>query len=214
MKYVQFTYVDVQTGVPVSETPAANGPTIPEGIIPTFDLQNTRSQQAPIVFGFIPDEAEELFDTLPEFIREVDEDSFFSAFKEELKERARTKRIQMEQGGVMVNDSVIGTTIEDQNRVTGMATTLMIDPDMESIDFEYSPGQWINISREVGLAIGVAVARHVQHCFSWCRNVHEQIDSMEIDINSLENAMPILEAINSFGLTDSTPEGEEPTDEE
>lgn len=208
MKYVQFTYVDAQTGIPVSMSPAANGPSIPKGVVPTFDVENSRSQQAPIVFGFIPDESAELLEALPEFIYEVDEDVFFATFKDELKERARNKRKQVEQAGVALNDQFISTTIEDQNRIANMVTTLINDPDLESIDFEYAPTQWMEIPRALGLSIGQAVGRHVQACFSWCKGVHEQVDLMEIDINSLENVMPILENINKFGQIEVPEEDE------
>lgn len=196
MKYVQFTYVDAQTGIPLSEAPAANGPSIPEGIIPTFDIESSRIQQVPIVYGFIPSDYE---GTIPSFVREIDEESFFITFKNELKERARNKRKYVEQAGIEVNDQFIATSIGDQNRVASMVTTLINDPEMESIDFEYSPNNWITIPREFGLNVGKAVGRHVQSCFSWCRNIHQQIDDMEIDIDSLENALPILQEITSFG---------------
>lgn len=209
MKYIKFTYVDHITGIPVSVEPAKNGPAIPEGVVPTFDIVSSRNSGIPSVYGFVEDSEESPF-PMQQWMSELTEEEFFDTFKKELKERAREKRKQVEQGGITVGDSFIGTTIEDQNRVSGMATTLVVDPEMEEIDFEYAPNQWINLSREVGLGIGVAVARHVQHCFSWCRNVHEQIDSMEIDINSLENVIPILEAINSFGMPDDLEE-EEPT---
>lgn len=210
MKYVQTTYEDALTGIPLSKAPAQNGPKIPEGVIPTFDIESSRSLQAPVVYGFIPDDVEENYNTLPSHIHEVSEENFFSTFKNELKERARTKRKQVEQAGVEVNDQYVATTIEDQNRVANMVITLINDPEMEEIDFEYSPNNWITIPREFGLNVGKAVGRHVQACFSWCRNIHQQIDDMEIDINSLENAMPILEAINNFGMEEQyIPEGDE-----
>lgn len=207
MKYVQFTYVDVQTGIPVSKEPAANGPSIPEGIIPTFDIESSRTQQAPIIYGFI----DENYDgEIPSFVQEIDEESFFLAFKNELKERAREKRKQVERAGIEVDDMFIPTTVKDQNRVFNMVQALSNNPELESIDFEYSHGEWTTFSREKGLEIGKAVGRHTQECMSWCRNIHKKIDDMEIDINSLENALPILQEINSFGAQEEFyPEGDE-----
>lgn len=196
MKYVQFTYVDAQTGKPLSEAPATNGPSIPEGIIPTFDIESSRTQQAPIIYGFI---AEEYDGEIPSFVQEIEEESFFLAFKNELKERAREKRKQVERTGIEVDDMFIPTTVKDQNRVFNMVQALSNNPELESIDFEYSHGEWTTFSREKGLEIGKAVGRHTQECMSWCRNIHKKIDDMEIDINSLENALPILQEINSFG---------------
>lgn len=207
MKYVQFTYVDAQTGVPVSEAPAANGPTIPDGIIPTFDIESSRASPSPVVYGFV---AEDYEGEIPSFIQEVTEEDFFATFKMELKERARNKRKQVERAGIEVDDTFIPTTVKDQNRVFNMVQALSNNPELESIDFEYSHGEWTTFSREKGLEIGKAVGRHTQECMSWCRNIHKQIDEMKIDINSLENAMPILEAINNFGMEEQyIPEGDE-----
>lgn len=206
MKYVQFTYVDAQTGVPISEAPSANGPTIPEGIIPTFDIESSRTSSAPVVYGFV---AEDYEGEIPSFVQEVAEEDFFTAFKMELKERARHKRKQVEQGGIELNDSRISTEIEDQNRVANMVTTLINDPEMESIDFEYAPTQWVVIPRALGLEIGKAVGRHVQSCFTWCKNIHQEIDDLELSLETLEDVLPILQEINSFGITDPTPEEQE-----
>lgn len=195
MKYLQFTYVDSITHIPLSEEPAANGPTIPEGIVPLFDIQSSRSNKAPIVYGWCEDETE-----LPSHVHEIEEETFFATYKNELKERARQKRKQVEQGGIVLGEQFIGTEIEDQNRVSNMVTTLINDPEMESIDFEYAPSQWINIPRELGLEIGKAVGRHVQSCFSWCKSVHEQIDALELSLETLESVFPVMESINTFGM--------------
>ena len=95
-----------------------------------------------------------------------------------------------------------------------MVTTLINDPEMESIDFEYAPAQWINIPRALGLEIGKAVGRHVQSCFSWCKGVHEQIDDLELSLDTLESVFPVMESINTFGMPVSPEEATgEPTGE-
>lgn len=205
MKYLQFTYVDALTNKPLTEEPAANGPTIPPGIVPLFDIQSSRSNKAPTVYGWAEDEQE-----LPSHVQEISEEVFFTTYKHELKDRARQKRKQVEQGGVVLGEQLIGTEIEDQNRVSNMVTTLMNDPGLESIDFEYAPSQWINIPRVLGLEIGKAVGRHVQSCFSWCKSVHEQIDALELSLDTLESVFPVMDSINTFGM--SVPQ-EEPTGE-
>lgn len=195
MKYLQLTYVDAVTQRPLSEEPAANGPMIPEGIVPLFDIQSSCSNVAPIVYGWAEDEYE-----APSFVHEISEETFFSAYKTELKERARQKRKDVEQSGVEVGGQRIGTEIEDQNRVSNMVTTLINDIEMEFIDFEYAPSQWIQIPRAFGLEAGKAVGRHVQSCFSWCKGVHEQIDAMELSLETLESVFPVMESINTFGI--------------
>lgn len=218
MKYVQFTYVDSRTGTPLTEGPAYNGPSIPEGVVPTFDIESSRTEKAPIVYGFIEEEEGEeensTSSSLPDFIREIDEESFFNTFKYELKERARTRRKQVEHGGIEVGGQFIGTTIEDQNRIANMVTTLLNDEEMGSIDFEYSPTQWVTIPRAFALEVAKAAGRHVQACFSWCKGIHDQIDDMELSITTLDNALPILEAINSFGQQAPEEEEEELPEEE
>lgn len=206
MKYVQFTYVDSQTGVPVSEAPASNGPTIPDGIIPTFDIESSRASPSPVVYGFV---AEDYEGEIPSFVQEVKEEDFFATFKMELKERARNKRKQVERGGIEVNDFYIPTTIKDQNRITTMYMSLLSDPDRKEVDFEYSHGEWVTFTREQGLAIGKAVGAHVQECVSWCKNIHKKIDELELTIETLDSVLPILQEINSFGMTDPTPEEQE-----
>lgn len=204
MKYLQLTYVDAVTQRPLSEEPAANGPMIPEGIVPLFDIQSSRSNVAPIVYGWAEDEYE-----VPSFVYEISEETFFSAYKTELKERARQKRKHVEQSGVEVSGQRIGTEIEDQNRVSNMVTTLINDPEMEFIDFEYAPSQWVQIPRTFGLEVGKAVGRHVQSCFSWCKGVHEQIDALTLSLDTLDAMFPIMHSINTFGmpvLQESSPE--------
>lgn len=207
MKYLQFTYVDALTNKPLTEEPAANGPTIPERIVPLFDIQSSRSNKAPTVYGWAEDEQE-----LPSHVHEIPEEVFFTTYKQELKERARQKRKDVEQSGVEVGGQRIGTEIEDQNRVSNMVTTLINDPEMESIDFEYAPAQWINIPRALGLEIGKAVGRHVQSCFSWCKSVHEQIDALELSLDNLESIFPVMDSINTFGMSapqESPPEADD-----
>ena len=195
MKYLQFTYVDAKTKKPLTEEPAANGPTIPEGIVPLYDIQASRSNEAPLVYGWTEDDE---YDP-PSFIYEITEDTFFSNYKNELKERARVKRKQIEQGGITLNDQRISTTIEDQNRISNMVTSLNLVPTMTVIDFEASPGNWISLPREVGLQIGAALAEHVQACFTWCKGVHDTIDAWEASIENLDPVIDILNEINSFG---------------
>lgn len=201
MKFLQFTYVDAKTKKPLTEEPAANGPMIPEGVVPLYDIQSTRSNQAPLVYGWTEDDGYDV----PSFVYEITEDTFFSNYKNELKERARVKRKQVEQGGITLNDTRIGTSIEDQNRISNMVTSLNLVPTMEIIDFEASPGNWISLPREMGLQIGAALASHVQACFTWCKGVHDQIDNWEASLENLDPVIEILNEINSFGQEPQAP---------
>lgn len=195
VKYLTLTYVDAVTEIPLTVEPAKNGIKIPDGVVPMFDIQSSRSNQAPIVYGWTDIEDFEIKD----FMNEVDETSFFSTFKSELKDRARLKRKIVEQGGITIGSTYVSTTIEDQNRISNMVTSLTLVPDMAQIDFEYAPGHWAVIPREQGLQMGAALAAHVQHCFSWCRGVHERIEALELNMETISEVQPILEEINTFG---------------
>ena len=185
MKYIQFTYVDYATRIPVSKEPAKRGPDIPEGITPTFAVESSFGQ-APVLYGIAEDDYE------PEdWMSVVAEEDFFTAFKQELKDRARNKRKVLEQGGVTIGEKFIQTSIEDQNRVSNMVAGLNVTPDATQVDFEYAPGQWTVITREEATAIGQAVFNHVQLSFTWCKDVHAKVDA----ILTLEDALPVVQEI-------------------
>lgn len=185
MKYIQFTYVDFATRIPVSKEPAKRGPDIPEGITPTFAVESSFGQ-APVLYGIAEDDFE------PEdWMVEITEESFFDVFKQELKERARKKRKSLEEGGLTIGGQFIQTSVEDQNRVSNMVAGLNMTPEATQVDFEYSPGQWIVLPRDEAVAIGQAVFNHVQSCFSWCKDVHAKVDT----IVTLEDALPIVQEI-------------------
>ena len=59
MKYVKYTYVDSVTGIPVTDEPAANGPTQPdiEGLEFGFALESQYPTDMPIFYGTTPDAA-------------------------------------------------------------------------------------------------------------------------------------------------------------
>ena len=207
VKFLTLTYVDADTNIPLKQEPAKNGIKIPDGVIPMFDIQSSRSNQAPIVYGWTDIEDFEVKD----FMTQVEESSFFNAFKSELKDRARLKRKIVEQGGITIGSTYVGTSIEDQNRISNMVTSLNLVPELPEIDFEASPGQWVTISREQGLQMGAALTSHVQRCFSWCRGVHDKIESLELNMETIGEVQPILEDINSFGSPQAEiPEQEEP----
>lgn len=201
MKFIKYTYVDYVTGIPVSQQPAQTGPTHPEGITPTYAIESSFDSGIPIFYGIAED------DFVPkEWMYEMDEESFFSSFKEELKTRARDKRVAVEQGGALLGDQHIRTDLTSQNRVGSLVTALNNDPEMEHIDFEAQPGVWIELDRETGFLIGKVVARHVQECFSWCKGIHEQIDNLDLTLETMRDVIPILQSINQFGVENSPQE--------
>lgn len=198
MKFIKYTYVDYTTGVPVSQQPAQTGPTHPEGVTPTYAIESTYSSGVPTFYGIAEDDFEK-----EEWMVELEEEVFFSTLKEELKTRARDKRVSVEQGGAVLGNQVIRTDLTSQNRVGSLVTALNNDPEMLHIDFEAQPGVWVELDRDSGFLIGKVVARHVQSCFSWCKSIHEQIDNLNLSLETMGDVIPILEAINSFGVDES-----------
>lgn len=198
MKYIQFTYVDFTTRIPVTVEPALVGPDTPVGVSPVFILERTFGP-APVLYGTSEDDY-----TPEEWMVEVTEEEFYTAYKAELKVRARNKRVSVEQGGIeLTSGIVIQTTVEDQNRVGNLVSALKSDTSLASVDFEYSPGEWVSFPRADALTMGKAVVSHVQGCFSWCKGVHEKIDL----VLSLEDAQLILTSIEDFGkVIEVTPE--------
>lgn len=190
MKYIQFTYVDCATRIPVSKEHAKRGPDIPEGITPTFAVESSFGQ-VPVLYGIAEDEFEP-----EEWMVEVTEEEFYTAYKAELKTRARNKRVSVEQGGVeLASGIVIQTTLEDQNRVGNLVSALKSDTSLTSVDFEYSPAQWVTFTRTDALNMGKVVVNHVQGSFSWCKDVHERVDL----IATIDEASAINDEIQKFG---------------
>lgn len=199
MKYIQFTYVDFATRIPVTVEPALVGPDTPTGVSPILILESTFGP-VPVIYGTSED------DYIPEeWMVEVTEEEFYTAYKAELKTRARNKRVSVEQGGVeLASGVVIQTTIEDQNRVGNLVSALKSDTSLTSVDFEYSPAQWATFTRTDALNMGKAVVNHVQGSFSWCKDVHERVDL----IATLDEASAINDEIQKFGQkeVDTVPE--------
>ena len=190
MKYIQFTYVDFATRIPVTVEPALVGPDTPTGVSPVFILESTFGP-APVIYGTSEDDY-----TPEEWMVEVTEEEFYTAYKAELKTRARNKRVSVEQGGVeLTSGVVIQTTIEDQNRVGNLVSALKSDTSLTSVDFEYSPAQWVTFTRTDALNMGKAVVNHVQGSFSWCKDVHERVDL----IATLDEASAINDEIQKLG---------------
>ena len=188
MKYVRYTLVDVVTQVPGTQAPMSNGPAHPTGIVPTFGVEDSYGP-APEFYGITEDEA-----AIKDWMSEVTEEEFYQIFKTELRERARKKRKAVEQDGIKVGETSIRTDIDSQNRIAGLVTSLQSMPDLNQIDFECQPGQWVTLGRDEALAIGRAVSTHVQATFSWCKQLHDKVNA----IQTLDDALPVIIEITEY----------------
>ena len=99
------------------------------------------------------------------------------------------KRWAVETGGLTLpGGATVGTTIDDQNRITSVIANAQL-AGVVSVDFKAQSG-WVTLSLEHMRGIAAAIALHVQACFSAERAHHEAIaaasetELMAYDINT------------------------------
>lgn len=97
----------------------------------------------------------------------------------------RELRWLAETAGVIVGEQRVRTDATGQAKVAGVLQLFAADPTLAQVDWEVQPGQWVSMDRETMTAIGVAVGRHVQACFTRARELQAQIEAAT-DTESLE----------------------------
>lgn len=97
--------------------------------------------------------------------------------KTRLIDAATSKRWDVMTGGMSVNGMQIGTTIDDQNRITSVvANAALVGLTDESlVDFKSNSG-WVQISIFQVRAIAGAIGQFVQACYTAERTHHEAIE--------------------------------------
>lgn len=98
----------------------------------------------------------------------------------ELLAYAALKRWQVETGGIVVSGTAVRTDETSQAKIQGAVQLLAADETLTEIDWEAQPGVWVSLDTPALLAIGIAVGRHVQACFSTLRQVQTGIAAGEI----------------------------------
>ena len=84
------------------------------------------------------------------------------------------KRWAAETGGLTLpGGATVGTTIDDQNRITSVIANAQL-AGVASVDFKAQSG-WVTLSLTQMQGIAAAIALHVQACFSAERTHHEAI---------------------------------------
>ena len=96
---------------------------------------------------------------------------------EDLMAYAANKRWIVETSGIVVSGESIRTDEKSQAKITGAIQLLAADPTITGIDWEAQPGVWVTLDAGTMKAIGVAVGRHVQACFSTLKSVQAVITS-------------------------------------
>ena len=93
----------------------------------------------------------------------------------DLMDAATSKRWDVMTGGVTLPGGIsVGTTIDDQNRVTSVIANAQL-AGVESMDFKAESG-WVTLTLDQVRGIAAAVALHVHACYAAERQHHEAIN--------------------------------------
>lgn len=89
---------------------------------------------------------------------------------------ATAQRWAHETGGVELGGVRVGTTLDDQNRISGVLSAIALGG-LEAVDFKAASG-WVRLTAAQLQGIAQAISAHVQSCFSAERVHHEAIDQL------------------------------------
>lgn len=105
----------------------------------------------------------------------------FAQRQASMRAAVRARRWQAETGGIVVAGAPIRTDEGSRGNITGAVALFDNDPTLTAIDFEAQPGIWVTLDEATMRAIGVAVGRHVQACFSHARALDEALAAATTD---------------------------------
>ena len=176
-----------------------NGPATPEGITYRYTIEATIGQ-SPVMIGQAANKY-----TPSKWEQEITEATALAIYKDELKDRARAKRWQVETGGTSFQDIHIRTDLDSQPRIANMVQTFTLDPSLTHVDFEATPNQWVFLAKADALSLGMIVSKHIQKCFTWCKDTHVTVDALL----TLEECKAMEQTIAQWdGVDDNTPQPE------
>lgn len=179
MQYLHYTYVDAETGVPVTDAPARNGPAPPavDGLTFAFALESRYPTDVPALYGTAPDDADTEH---PGVLAHLDAEAFAAARAAELdarKRQAQRRRRAVRQraidGGFVVGGARVQSDLESRLLLQGAVALAQaaIAAGTEA-DYAASLGEgWrdaddgIVATDAAGmLALGQALAAHIAAC--------------------------------------------------
>lgn len=100
-----------------------------------------------------------------------------SKLRQNLMRAITDKRKQVETGGVTFpNGMTVSTGIDDQNRITSVIANADLSG-VTSVDFKAESG-WITLTLDQVKGIAIAIALHVQACFTAERNHHQNVEAL------------------------------------
>lgn len=113
--------------------------------------------------------------------------------RQDLLREATSRRWDVETGGIELNGVRVGTTLDDQNRLSGVLSAIALGG-LEVVDFKAQSG-WVQLTALQLQGIALAISQHVQACFSAERAHHEAIGQIES-----------IEAADDYDVTEGWPE--------
>jgi len=75
----------------------------------------------------------------------------------------------------------VRTDETSQRKIAGAVQLFEKDGTLTVIDFEAQPGIWVTLDQATMEAIGVAVGRHIQACFSNAKALSEAVEAAADD---------------------------------
>lgn len=97
--------------------------------------------------------------------------------KTDLAATATTERWNRETGGIVLGGVQVGTTLDDQNRLSGVLSAIQLGG-LESVDFKAQSG-WVQLTAPELQGIALAISAHVQACFTAERAHHDAIERLQ-----------------------------------
>ncbi|WP_416056955.1 DUF4376 domain-containing protein [Stenotrophomonas maltophilia] len=97
--------------------------------------------------------------------------------KADLAAAATAERWNRETGGIVLGGVQVGTTLDDQNRLSGVLSAIQLGG-LESVDFKAQSG-WVQLTAAELQGIALAISAHVQSCFTAERAHHDAIEQLQ-----------------------------------
>jgi hypothetical protein len=101
--------------------------------------------------------------------------------KADLQAQVRDLRWQHETGGITVGGVPIRTDEKSQAKIAGAVSLFDNDATLLSVAWEAQPGLFADLDEATVRAVGVAVGRHIQACFSRSKELCEAIAAADRD---------------------------------
>lgn len=99
-----------------------------------------------------------------------------SDIKQQLVAAATALRWEKETGGIELGGVRVGTTLDDQNRISGVLSAIALGGLVE-VDFKAQNG-WVKLTASEIQGIAQHISAHVQACFTAERAHHESIERL------------------------------------